>query len=121
MPSIAVIGASSRREKFGNKCVRAYQRLRWTVYPVNPREDSIEGLAVFRRFSDIGQTVDRVALYLPPPAVLAVLDDIASTGQRPQVFFNPGTESPEGFDHAQTLGLEAIPACVIVWEGERPD
>ena len=42
--AIAVIGASSDRQKFGNKCVRAYLAAGWEVYPINLHEHEIEGL-----------------------------------------------------------------------------
>jgi len=119
MPSIAIIGASSNREKFGNKCVRAFKRLGWTVYPVNPGETEIEELTVYRSVADCPRPIDRIALYLPPKRVLGVLDDIAQTGCK-EVYFNPGTESDEGLEKARALGLDPIEACIIVMHGERP-
>ena len=47
MKSVAVIGASADRSKFGNKAVRAYLTRGFTVYPVNPKETTIEGLPAF--------------------------------------------------------------------------
>ena len=44
MMSIAIIGASSDRKKFGNKAVRAFAWQGYTVYPVNPKEAQIESL-----------------------------------------------------------------------------
>ena len=43
MPTIAVLGASSDRRKFGNKCVRAYLSRGHMVYPVNPKDAEVEG------------------------------------------------------------------------------
>ena len=43
VPSVAVIGASSARHKYGNRAVRAYLRQGWTVYPVNPNEADRRG------------------------------------------------------------------------------
>ena len=45
MKTVAIIGASSDRAKFGNKAVRAFQQQGCAVYPVNPKETEIEGLA----------------------------------------------------------------------------
>ena len=42
--SVAVIGASRHRHKFGNKCVRAVQHRGYRVYPVNPYASEIGGL-----------------------------------------------------------------------------
>jgi hypothetical protein len=42
--TIAIVGASADRAKFGNKAVRAYVRQGFTVWPVNLKETTIEGL-----------------------------------------------------------------------------
>ena len=41
---IAVAGASSNPEKYGNKIVRNLLGKGYTVLPLNPREETIEGL-----------------------------------------------------------------------------
>ena len=119
MPSVAIIGASNVREKFGNRAVRAYLRQGWTVYPVNPKETEIEGLPVFRSVTDIPGPVDRVSLYLPPEVGVKVLKDIRDKGVR-ELYVNPGAESDELMAEAERLGLEPIWACSIVDIGERP-
>jgi predicted CoA-binding protein len=119
MPSVAIIGASNAREKFGNKAVRAYLRQGWTVYPVNPTEREIEGLAVFASVKDIPGDVDRASLYLPPQLGIDVLDAIKAKGIK-ELWVNPGAESDELMAKAERLGLETIWACSIVDIGERP-
>lgn len=118
MPSIAIVGASSNPEKWGNRAVRHYLSLGWEVFPVHPSETTIEGLPVHRRVGEIGHPVDRVALYLPPDKARAVLPDIAASGSR-EVFFNPGSESPEGIAEAEALGLVPIEACSILASPKR--
>jgi predicted CoA-binding protein len=113
MPSIAIVGASSNPEKWGNRAVRHYLELGWEVFPVNPREAEIEGLRAYPSVSAIGRAVDRVSLYLPPAKSLEALQDIADSGSR-EVFFNPGTESEAGIARARELGLVPIEACSIV-------
>ena len=43
---IAVAGASTNPEKYGNKIVRNLKGKGYTVLPVNPKEDLVEGLSV---------------------------------------------------------------------------
>jgi predicted CoA-binding protein len=119
MPSVAVIGASSARHKFGNRAVRAYLRQGWTVYPVNPNEKEIEGLPVFPSVSAIPGPVDRASLYLPPELGVGVLEEIQRKGIR-ELWVNPGAESDELIARAESLGLAPIQACSIVDIGERP-
>ncbi len=120
MPTIAVIGASSRRNKFGNKCVRAYLHAGYDVYPINPTETEIEGLKVYRSVAELPlDRLDRVSLYLAPKQGLGILPDIASKPVG-EVWFNPGTESREVLDKAAELGLNAITDCSIVDLGLSP-
>jgi uncharacterized protein len=119
MPSVAVIGASSSRHKFGNRAVRAYLRQGWTVYPVNPNEATVEGLRCFPSILDIPGEVDRASLYVPPAVGATLLAEI----QRKQVkelWVNPGAESEALIAEAERLGLEPIQACSIIDIGERP-
>ncbi len=119
MPSVAVIGASNVREKFGNRAVRAYLRQGWTVYPVNPNETTVEGLAVFASILDIPGEVDRASLYVPPAVGETLLADIRRKGVK-ELFVNPGAESDTLLEQAEKLGLSPIQACSIVDIGERP-
>jgi predicted CoA-binding protein len=43
MPTVAVIGASDDRRKFGNKALRAFRAQGYTVIPINPRLAEVEG------------------------------------------------------------------------------
>jgi predicted CoA-binding protein len=119
MPSVAVIGASQDRSKFGNKAVRAYLRQGWTVYPVNPAGGLIEGQAVLASLRDVPAPVDRIALYLPPDVGLDVLDDVAAVEHR-EFIVNPGAESDELLSRARALGLEPVLACAIMEVGVSP-
>jgi predicted CoA-binding protein len=117
--SVAVVGASSVRQKYGNRAVRAYLRQGWTVYPVNPNERVIEGLPAYATLADIPGSVDRVSLYVPPAVGLTLLAAIKAKAPK-ELFINPGAESDELIARAEALGLEPIQACSIVDIGERP-
>ncbi len=110
MPSIAVIGASSDRAKFGNKCVRAYLQKGWDVFPVNPKEATVEGQPVSKSILDVPvEPIDRVSIYLPPAVGIKVLDEIAKTNVG-EVWFNPGADAPEVLARARELGLKVVAA-----------
>jgi predicted CoA-binding protein len=120
MPSIAVIGASSDRNKFGNRCVRAYRQRGYTVYPVHPREATIEGLPAFRSVLDVPEDhLDLVSVYLPAALGVKVLDEIARK-QVGEVILNPGADGPEVVARAKELGLKVAVGCSIVMIGANP-
>ena len=118
--TIAIVGASKDRRKYGNKAVRAFRDGGWTVYPVNPSGGEIEGLKTYASLRDVPAPVDRVSMYVPPAVGQRMLDDIAAV-QPGELFFNPGSEDPELLDEAKKRGLNAINACSIVNIGLRPE
>ena len=119
MPAVAIVGASPDRSKFGNKAVRAYQRQGWTVYPVHPKADAIEGAKAYKSVRELPGPVSRILLYLPPEVGLTVLPDIAKLPPA-ELFVNPGAESGPLLARARELGLDPIEACAIVDVGESP-
>src|SRR5690242_6525844 len=94
MKSVAIIGASNDHHKFGNKAVRAFLQQGYTVYPVNPREDEVEGLTAYKSIRDVPGRPHMVSVYVPPPVLLKILPDIAAKGCD-ELWLNPGTESDE--------------------------
>jgi len=117
--SVAVIGASNNRNKYGNRAVRAYRAEGWHVYPVHPREAEIEGLPAFRSIVEIPGPVDRATVYLQPAVTLQVLEEIARKGVG-ELFLNPGSESDAVIARAEALELLPILACSIVDIGRSP-
>ena len=111
--TVAIIGASSNPNKFGNKAVRAFQRHGYTVYPVNPNEPEVEGLATFKSIIDVPIRPHKVSVYVPPPVLVKLLPDIAAKGCD-ELWLNPGTESDAVLAEAERLGLNTIQACSIV-------
>jgi len=119
MNSVAVLGASTDRSKFGNKAVRAYAQRGFRVFPVNPREPVVEGLTAYSSIQIVPERPNRISVYLPPPVLLAVLPDIAARGCE-KLWLNPGTDSAEVLAEAERLGLPVVQACSILALGLSP-
>ena len=117
--SVAVLGASRDRRKYGNKAVRAYVESGYTGFPVNLSETAIEGLKAYPTLDAIEGPVDFVSLYVPPAVGLQLLPAIAEKKPK-EVWLNPGSESDELIDTAVDLHLRTIVACSIVTLGFSP-
>jgi len=120
MKSVAVIGASNNRAKYGNKAVRAFRQLGYTVYPVNPHETTIEGLPAYPSVDALPARPDMVSVYVPPQVLINILPSIASKGCD-ELWLNPGSESDEVLAEAARLKLNVIQACSIVAQGLSPE
>jgi uncharacterized protein len=113
-PSIAIIGASTNRAKFGNKAVRAYQAAGYDVYPINPHAQAIEGLKAYASIDLVPlDKLDRVSFYVPPHVGLAVLDQVARKHVG-ELWLNPGADGPEVVKRASDLGLNVVQACSLL-------
>jgi predicted CoA-binding protein len=118
--SVAIVGASADRSKYGNKSVRAHLSQGYLVFPVNPKGGEIEGLKVYTRIADVPvDHLNRVSMYVPPAVGLKLVDEIAAKGCD-ELFLNPGSESDELFEAALAKGLNPIIACSIVDVGVSP-
>ena len=113
-PTVAILGASRDRRKFGNQSVRAHLEQGYGVFPVNPHADEVEGLTAYPDLASVPvKRLDRISVYLPPAIGITLLDEIKSLGAK-EVWFNPGSDSDELLAKAERIGLEIIRACSIV-------
>lgn len=120
MPTVAILGASNDRRKYGNKSVRAHLQQGYDVYPVNLHEQEIEGRKAYPTLNDVPvEHLDRISVYVPPQIGITLLEEIKRK-QANEVWFNPGSTSPELIDRAKALGLDIIQACSIVDVGVSP-
>lgn len=120
MKTVAILGASANRAKYGNIAVRAFLERGYTVYPVNPKEKVIEGQPVFARLAELPSRPDLISVYLPPELTLKTLPEIAQRGCD-ELWLNPGSESDAIIAEAQRLGLNVIQACSVIGIGLSPE
>lgn len=120
MKSVAIIGASNNRSKYGNKAVRAFRQRGYQVYPVHPQESTIEGLPAYRSILEVPVRPEIISVYVPPPVLLKLLPDIAAKGCD-ELWINPGAESDEVLAEAARLKLNVVQACSIVGVGLSPE
>ena len=116
---VAVIGASNNRRKFGNRAVRAFLQQGYTVIPINPHENEVEGLKAYKSVLDVPGTIDMASFYVPPDVGQQVIDEVARKGVA-EVWLNPGAESERLISRARALHIEPIIACSIVAIGQDP-
>jgi predicted CoA-binding protein len=119
MKTVAVIGASPDRRKFGNKALRAFRAAGYRTIPINPNHATIEGETVYATVLDYPGEIDTATVYVPPHIGEHVIESLAQKGIR-DVWFNPGAESPGLVTRARALGMHPIAACSILGIGMRP-
>ena len=119
MKTIAVIGASSDRRKFGNKAFRAFQAEGYKVIPINPNEASVEGVSTYPSVMEVPETIDMATVYVPPEIGITLLDGFERK-QIAEIWINPGAESDALVAEARRRKLNVIEACSIIGLGRNP-
>lgn len=118
--SFAVAGASTNREKYGNKVLRVYMQHGRTVYPLNPKAEKVEGLPAFPDLASLPEAVHGVSLVTPPAVTEAIVQQAIDLGIR-HLWMQPGAESQEAIALAADHGLNVIHSgpCLLVVLGYR--
>ena len=111
---IAVAGASRDPSKYGNIIVRNLKDKGYTVLPVNPKEDTIEGLPVAHSVAELTKPVDILVVVTPPPVTLGVLRQAAEAGL-PAVWLQDGSFDDAVLELAAASPFKTVHhACVMV-------
>jgi len=118
--TVAVVGASNDRRKFGNKALRAFKAQGHTVVPINPHEPEVEGLRAYASVLDVPGTIDMATVYVQPDVAMRLLPEFEKK-QILEIWINPGAESDELMEEASRRHLNAIFACSIIGVGRSPD
>ncbi len=116
----AVVGASTVREKYGNKVLRAYLQKSLGVIPVHPREREIEGVVTLPDIASLPDGVRGLSMITPPAITEKLVVEAAAKGIK-RVWMQPGAESAAAIAKAESLGLTVIAGgpCILVSLGYR--
>ena len=90
--SVAVIGASSKPGKVGNFVVKNLISSGYTVriYPINPKEETIEGIKNYHSILDVPENVDLVVVSIPAPSVPAAARECIQKGVKNMIVLTAG-------------------------------
>ncbi len=113
--AFGVVGASSRRHKYGNKVLRCYQQNGRRAIPVNPVEKAIEGETVVASVTDLPPEVQSISLITPPQVTEKVVELAVAAGIK-NIWMQPGAESPAAIEFCRRQGVNLIAdgSCVLV-------
>jgi hypothetical protein len=117
--TVAVVGASSDRRKFGNKALRAFRDEGYTVFAINPNEEAVEGLRTYASVLDVPGPIDMATVYVQPEVAETLLPEFERK-QIAEIWINPGAESDRLIAEGSKRKLNLIYACSIVGIGRNP-
>jgi predicted CoA-binding protein len=110
----AVVGASQDRAKYGNRVLRSLHTAGYTVYPVNPKGEVIEGLQAYPSLESLPERPEVVNLVVPP----AVTEEVVREAHQldlSRVWMQPGAESQAAVEYCHEHGIQVVyHACAMV-------
>ena len=109
----AVVGANEDPDKYGNMIFRKLLSRGYTVYPVNPKYESLEGHKCYKDLTSLPEKPEVIDMVVSPKRGRPILDEAAELGIK-NIWFQPGTYDDELLDFAAAQGLTAVQACVLV-------
>lgn len=118
--AFGVAGASTNREKYGNKVLRCYQQQGRNVYGVNPRAIDIEGVPCVPTVGDLPPDVKSLSVVTPPQITEQVVSEAIAKGIK-NIWMQPGAESPKAVEECRKNGINVIAdgSCILVALGFR--
>jgi predicted CoA-binding protein len=110
----AVVGASQDRAKYGNRVLRSLHTAGYTVYPVNPKGEVIEGLQAYSSLESLPERPEVVNLVVPPSVTEEIVREAHRLGLS-RVWMQPGAESQAAIDYCHEHGIQVVyHACAMV-------
>lgn len=114
-PAYAVIGVSANRKKFGNVVFRLMGDKQFTVHPVHPTLDTVEGKRCYHTVADLPEEVKAVVTVVPPAATEDVVRECLARGIR-HFWMQPGSESPAAVSAARKAGATVVEReCILMF------
>lgn len=114
-PAFGVAGASSNRNKFGNKVLRVYIQHHKKVYPINPREKMIEGILCLANVENLPDEVKSLSIITPPAITEKIVEAAIKKGIQ-HIWMQPGAESEKAIQLCEKSGMTLIAKgpCILV-------
>jgi predicted CoA-binding protein len=113
--AFGVAGASTNREKYGNKVLRCYLQKNKKVIPINPRAKEIEGCPCVPGVADLPKEVKSISVITPPKITEQIVDEAIAKGIE-NIWMQPGAESQKAVEKCEKNNINVIAdgSCLLV-------
>ncbi|MDH4129868.1 MAG: CoA-binding protein [Spirochaetota bacterium] len=110
----AVIGVSSKPDKYGYKIYKHLKHIGKKVYPIHPAVKDIEGDVCYKKLSDIPDRIDVVDIVVPPHITEQIVEECHRLGIR-RVWIQPGAESDKAIQYCKDNNIDVVyNTCIML-------
>jgi predicted CoA-binding protein len=115
LKSIAIVGVSRNKDKFGNAIYRDLKAKGYKVMAVNPKLDMAEGDRCYAGLGALPEKAEGVVIVISPVETIPVIEEAARLGIK-YIWLQQGANSPEGEAKCQELGLNVVSGeCIFMF------
>lgn len=113
--TLAIAGVSRGGKKFGNTILKEMRAKGYTLFPVHPRAESVEGLKAYPSLAALPEKVGGVIVCVPPAESVGVVRDAAAQGIR-RIWLQQGAESAEAIAAGEEHGASVVHGhCILMF------
>ena len=113
--TLAIVGVSRSGKKFGNAILKELAGKDYTIYPVHPTAEVIDGHRAYRSLADVPARPGAVIVVVPPVQAENVVRDAHAAGIR-NVWLQQGAGSPEAERFCRTQGMTVVDGeCILMF------
>src|SRR4030042_2485781 len=105
-PSLAIVGASRKAEKFGNSAFKELKTKGYQLYLVHPSAEIIQGEQSYPSLKALPHKVDGVLISVPPAQAEMVVREAHEAGIN-HVWLQQGAESAAAIQYCQENGMRS--------------
>ena len=121
----AIVGASRNKDKYGFKVLKQLNNAGFKVVPINPHENHILGLKVYKTITQYVQDngkIDVVVFVVPPAITEKILHEVKELKIK-NVWMQPGSESQDSIKFCEQNNINCIHnACIMIKsQGQKND
>ena len=113
--TVAVVGVSRKKIKFGVSAFRELKKRGYDVYPVHHSMDKLDGVKCYRSVINLPLVPDCVLITVKPGAALEVVEQAVAKGIR-MIWFQQGADFSKAIDKAKQAGLQVVSGqCILMY------
>ncbi|MCU0453529.1 MAG: CoA-binding protein [Bacteroidetes bacterium] len=113
--TLAVVGVSRSGKKFGNAVYCSLRAKGYSVIPVHPAAETLEGDRCAANLQHLPEPVDGVVLVVPPAESEKLVREAHAAGIR-RIWMQQGAESPAAVQFCREHGMSVIAGeCLLMF------
>lgn len=109
----AVVGATNNTGKYGYKIYRKLKTLGYTVYPINPNYDEVDGDTCYKNLESLPQKPEVINMVVAPKHGINTINEAGQLGIQ-NMWFQPGSYDDSLMQALHDNKINYVQACVLV-------